>query len=64
MNGVDSSVTGVVIQNMVIRKAAKECIRFRYFVTNSVVRQCDISDCGVDDFQLGSNGENGEGVCE
>lgn len=64
MDGVKSSVNGVVIQNMILRRAAKECIRFRYFVTNSVVRLCDIRYCGVEDFQLGSKGENGEGVCE
>ena len=64
MDGVESSVNGVVIQNMILRRAAKECIRFRYFVTNSVVRLCDIRYCGVEDFQLGSKGENGEGVCE
>ncbi|CAM9252320.1 unnamed protein product, partial [Laminaria digitata] len=62
VDGVKSAVNGVVIQNMVLRRAGKECIRFRYFVTNSVVRLCDIRYCGVEDFQLGSNGENGEGV--
>ena len=64
MDGIQSSINGVVIQNMILRRAAKECIRFRYFVTNSVVRLCDIRYCGVEDFQLGSKGENGEGVCE
>lgn len=64
MDGVDTSLTGVVIQHMNIRRAGKECVRLRYFVTNSVIQFNDIKECGVEDFQLGSSGVNGEGVCE
>lgn len=30
INGVETSVTGVTIQDMVLRNAGKECVRLRY----------------------------------
>lgn len=60
----DSSIDGVVIRNMILKNAGKECLRFRYYVTNSVVTENDILNCGVTDFQIQEDGENGEGVCE
>lgn len=64
VNGVESSVTGVVIQNMIIRNAGQECVRLRYYVTASIVQDNIIENCGIEDFQLGSSGSNGEGICE
>eukprot|EP00752_Nemacystus_decipiens_P017703 g15872.t1 len=62
-DGVYSAITGITIQRMNLRNAGNECVRFRYFVTNSVVDECLIGPCGIEDFVLEDNNEsNGEGV--
>ncbi|CAN0179533.1 unnamed protein product [Ascophyllum nodosum] len=58
----DVSIEGIVIQNMLLRNAGKECLRLKYWVVNSVIQSNDIRFCGVEDFQLGSGGSNGEGI--
>ncbi|CAM9272210.1 unnamed protein product [Scytosiphon promiscuus] len=62
VNGVQSALTGVQILGMSVINAAKECIRLRYFVTDCLVQANDIGPCGIEDFQQGSDGSNGEGV--
>lgn len=64
VDGVDSSITGVNVQGMVLKNAGKECLRIRYFATNCVVQVNEIGPCGIQDFQQDSDGSNGEGVCE
>lgn len=64
VDGVDSSITGVNVQGMVLKNAGKECLRIRYFATNCVVQVNEIGPCGIEDFQQDSDGSNGEGVCE
>lgn len=61
---METSLTGVEIRGMTIKNAAKECVRIRYFVTNTIVQANEIGPCGIEDFELGSDGSNGEGVCE
>lgn len=62
---METALTGITIQGMNLRNAGNECIRFRYFVTNSVVDECLIGPCGIEDFVLEDNNlSNGEGVCE
>lgn len=64
-NGVETALTGITIQGMNLFNAGKECIRIRYFVTNSVVDSNLIGPCGIEDFVLDDNDDsNGEGVCE
>lgn len=60
----DSSITNVVIRDMILRNAGKECVRLQHFVTESVISDNEIRNCGVTDFQVEDDGENGEGVCE
>eukprot|EP00903_Cladosiphon_okamuranus_P017845 g16423.t1 len=63
VNGVETALTGVTIRGMNLRNAGRECIRIRYFVTNSVVDENLIGPCGIEDFVLENNGNsNGEGV--
>ncbi|CAM9975873.1 unnamed protein product, partial [Ectocarpus fasciculatus] len=62
VDGVDSAITGVHVQGMVLKNAGKECLRMRYFATNCVVQVNEIGPCGIEDFQQGSDGSNGEGV--
>ncbi|CAN0035905.1 unnamed protein product, partial [Ectocarpus sp. 12 AP-2014] len=62
VDGVDSSITGVHVQGMVLKNAGKECLRIRYFATNCVVQVNEIGPCGIEDFQQDSDGSNGEGV--
>lgn len=60
----DSSINNVVIRDMVLRNAGKECVRLQHFVTDSVIMDNEIRNCGITDFQVEDDGENGEGVCE
>lgn len=64
VDGEDTSITGLIIQNMRLRNAAKECLRIKFWVTNSVIQSNDIRYCGIEDYELGGGEANGEGICE
>lgn len=64
VDGEDTSITGLIIQNMRLRNAAEECLRIKYWVTNSVIQSNDIRFCGIHDYELGGGDSNGEGICE
>ncbi|CAN0114344.1 unnamed protein product, partial [Ectocarpus fasciculatus] len=60
--GYVSALDGLVIRNMAIANAGGECIRLRDHVTYAELYNNDITDCGIYDFRLRGDGENGEGV--
>ncbi|CAN0446328.1 unnamed protein product, partial [Scytosiphon promiscuus] len=39
-----------------------ECIRIRNWVTNSIIRDNDLEDCGIYDFRYQFDGKNGEAI--
>jgi hypothetical protein len=53
---------GIKIINMTLKNAGGECIRLRYFVTESEISYNTISNCGVYDFVFDDGGKNGEGI--
>jgi nitrous oxidase accessory protein NosD len=55
-------VTGTRIEGMTLKNAQGECIRLKYLATNSVINGNKIGPCGLEDFQGGGGGKNGEGV--
>lgn len=64
---VTSQVAGMGIDrfsmfDMDIKNAGGECVRLRYFVTNSEIARNNISTCGVADFSFNDGGKNGEGI--
>lgn len=63
LDGFQSSLDGTVIRNMELKNSGKECVRLRYFVTNTVITGNDIRNCGVTDFVVEQSGSNGEGIC-
>jgi hypothetical protein len=55
-------VKGTKITNMTLKNAGGECIRLRYFITESEIAHNTITNCGVYDFIFDDGGKNGEGV--
>lgn len=55
-------VAGTLIDSMELRNAGGECLRLRYFVTHSEIRNSHIVGCGVYDFRFSGGGKNGEGI--
>lgn len=48
--------------DMDVKNAGGECIRLRYFVSNSEIARNKITNCGVADFEFNDGGKNGEGI--
>lgn len=59
---VRNGVTGFKATNLTIQNARGECLRLRYFVTQSEISHNTIKNCGVGDFVFNDGGKNGEGV--
>lgn len=55
-------VTGLRILNMTIKNAGGECVRLRYFVTQSEIAYNTITSCGHFDYSFDDGGKNGEGI--
>lgn len=55
-------VTGVRLLNLRLRNAGGECIRLKYFAHHNELAYSTVRRCGVEDFELGGNGKNGEAV--
>lgn len=55
-------LTGIHISRVTLRNAGGECVRFRFNVSYSSIKDSSISNCGVHDFQFDKGGKNGEGV--
>lgn len=54
--------TGLKITGMLLKNAGGECVRLRYFVTNSEIGNNTIQTCGVYDFKFAGGGKNGEAI--
>ena len=54
--------TGVRVLNMTFRNAGGECVRLRYFVTESEIAYNTFYRCGVHDFVFNAGGKNGEAI--
>ncbi len=62
-NDKDSSgIRGIKITRLTLKNAGSECLRFRYFVTDSEISYSSISNCGVYDFRFQSGKKNGEAI--
>ncbi|CAM9145891.1 unnamed protein product, partial [Laminaria digitata] len=57
-----SSLIGFHVSDMHIHNCGMECIRMRNFVTNAVITNNVIEDCGVYDFQYQFDGKIGEAI--
>ncbi len=55
-------VTGLRVLYMTIKNAGGECMRLRYFVTQSEIAYNTITSCGHFDYSFDDGGKNGEGV--
>jgi hypothetical protein len=55
-------VKGAKITNMTLKNAGGECVRLRYFITDSEISYNTITNCGIYDFIFDDGGKNGEGV--
>lgn len=58
----DEGISGIQLRGMTFRNAGEECVRFRYFVTESEVSYSHFENCGIYDFELGSSGKVGEAL--
>lgn len=54
--------TGIRVLNMTFRNAGGECLRLRYFVTDSEIAYNTFYRCGVYDFVFNDGGKNGEAI--
>ncbi len=52
----------VKIINMIIKNAAEECIRLKYFSSNNEIAYNQIKNCGTKDFKYKNGGKNGEHI--
>ncbi|CAM9277288.1 unnamed protein product, partial [Laminaria digitata] len=59
---VVSSLIGFHVSDMYIHNCCMECIRVRNFVTNAVITNNLIEDCGIFDYQYRFDGKVGEAV--
>ncbi|CAM9564561.1 unnamed protein product [Discosporangium mesarthrocarpum] len=59
-----SSINGLVITNNIFKHAGGECVRLRYFVTNTDFSYNHVTDCGIEAYVLNpdSGSKNGEGI--
>lgn len=57
-----SGVTGLLVTKMQFKNAGGECLRLRYFVTESEISYSNFQNCGVHDFRFNAGGKNGEAV--
>lgn len=55
-------VEGTLIDSLELRNAGGECLRLRYFVTHSEIRNSRFIGCGVHDFKFPPGGKNGEAI--
>jgi len=55
-------VSGTLIDSMELRNAGGECLRLRYFISQSEIRNNRISHCGVFDFKFTGGKKNGEAI--
>ena len=55
-------VDGTLIDSLELRNAGGECLRLRYFVTHSEIRNSRFIGCGIHDFKFPSGGKNGEAI--
>ena len=58
----ESGVTRVRLLNMTLRNSGGEAIRLRYFAYNNEIAYCNISNCGIYNFEFGGSGTYGEGI--
>ena len=56
----ESSLDGMLIENMFITNCGGECMRLRSFITNAEVSGNHFKGCGVHDFKFPSSTVNGE----
>ncbi|CBN76927.1 FirrV-1-B30 precursor [Ectocarpus siliculosus] len=59
---VETALIGTVIDSMKIQNCGMECIRMRNFVTNTVIIDNDIEDCGIYDYRYTFDGKVGEAI--
>ncbi|CAN0559810.1 unnamed protein product, partial [Ectocarpus sp. 12 AP-2014] len=59
---VESALIGTVIDGLKIQNCGMECIRMRNFVTNAVIQNNDIENCGIYDFRFQFDGKIGEAI--
>lgn len=58
-----NGVTNVIVNNMSLKNALGECVRFKYFAQNNQITNNTIANCGVQDFVITpGSGKNGEGI--
>ena len=55
-------IQGILIDTLDLRNAGGECLRLRYFVSDSEIRNTHFTRCGVFDFAFRSSKKNGEGI--
>ncbi|AAR26905.1 FirrV-1-B30 precursor [Feldmannia irregularis virus a] len=58
----ESSITGVIIEDMEVEDCGGECIRLRSFVTHAEVTGNRIERCGRHDYLFDGAGKNGEAI--
>lgn len=57
-----NGVTGLRVLRMTLKNAGGECVRLRYFVTQSEIAYNTVTNCGRHDYQFDDGGKNGEGI--
>lgn len=55
-------VEGTLIDAMELRNSGGECLRLRYFVRDSEIRNSRFFQCGTHDFLFSGGGKNGEAI--
>lgn len=58
----DTGITGLRVQNMILKNAGDECLRLKYFAHHNEVGNSRFENCGVNDFQLQRGKKNGEAI--
>lgn len=59
---VETSLIGFVMDGMTVMNCGMECVRLRNWVTNSVITNNVIEDCGIYDFRFRFDGKIGEAI--